>query len=175
MQFQARRFGGCVACHHALCARCRQRRTSCRSRASERVAGVRETLVGRPLITVSQCCVSVRKRLMWRRQTAAVRTSQREGPCRDAVAPAVVVVLAVGLGLLFVPPEAARAAPAVVMPANTSRSPQARIERRNAFTSPKSIASRRPSGRENALGEQPLGAAYAIVVTTVAIPAFVSC
>src|SRR6476620_11624503 len=135
MQFQARRFGGCVACHQALCARCRQRRTSCRSRPSEREAGARETLVGCPRITVSQCCVSVRKRRMWRRQTAAVRNSQREDPCRDSVAPAVVLVFAVGLGLLFVPPEAARAAPAVVMPANTSSSPQPRIERRNAFTS----------------------------------------
>src|SRR4051794_14105114 len=113
MQVHARRFGGCVACHHALCARGRQRRTSCWSRGSERVAGKRETLVGRPRITVSQCCVSVRKRRTWRRQTAAVRNSQREGPCRDAVVPVVVVVLAVGLRLLLLPPEAARAAPAV--------------------------------------------------------------
>src|SRR5436190_9124149 len=89
MQIQSRRYGGCVACHHALCARCRQRRTSCRSRASERVAGERETLVGCPRITVSQCCVLVRKRRMWPRQTAAVRNSQRE---RALVATGVVVV-----------------------------------------------------------------------------------
>src|SRR6266550_4707069 len=163
MQIQSRRFGGCVACHHALCARCRQRRTTCRSRASERVAGERETLVGCPYITVSQCCVSVRKRRMWRRQTAAVRNSQREGPCRDSVAPTVVLVLVLGFGLLWLPPEPAAAAAAVVMPANASRSPQARIERRNAFTSRSRL---QVGGRAGGIrpGRAPLGAAYAIVV-----------
>src|SRR4051794_6963108 len=164
MQVQARRFGGWVACRHALCARCRQRRTSCRSRVSERVAGERETSIGRPRITVSQCCVSVRKRRMWPRQTAAVRNSQREGAL---VATGVVVVPVVGPELLSLFLEAGAAPAAVAMPANASRSPQARIERRNAFTSQGRL---QVGGRAGGIrpGRAPLGAAYAIVVPRVA-------
>jgi hypothetical protein len=95
------------------------------------VAGERETLVGCPLITVSQCCVSVRKRRMWRRLTAAVRNSQRDGSVRAAVVATVVLVPVVGLEPAWLVFEAAAAAAAVVRPANASRSPQARIERRN--------------------------------------------
>jgi hypothetical protein len=74
--------------------------------------------------------------------------------------------------VLSVPLPAAAAA--VAMPANASRSPQARIERRNSRP-PGSIASRRPSGREGALGQAPLGAAYAVVGVNVADDTFVSC
>src|ERR1700756_1462337 len=96
---------------------------------------------------------------MWRSEAAACRRSQREVALGGSAAPAVVVVpavvvrLVVELGLpwlsLF---EAVAAAAAVAMPANASRSPQARMERRNAFTS-RSIASRRPSGRDTPLSE----------------------
>jgi hypothetical protein len=54
-------------------------------------------------MTVSQCCVSARKRWIWRREAAAVRSSQRDAPCRDSlvltVEVAVVVVLVVVFGL----------------------------------------------------------------------------
>src|SRR4051812_4577923 len=154
MQSQARKYGGWLARHHVRCATCRQRRSSRRSRPneraeSERAESERETFSGgRPCMTVSQCAVSVRKRRMWRCQAAAVRNSQRDGPVWAAVV--VTVVLVLGLLSLFL--EAVAAAAAVAMPANASSSPQARIERRNAVP-PWSIASRRPSGRENALGE----------------------
>ena len=72
---------------------------------------------------------------MWRRQTAVVRSSQRDGPFAETVVPVVVVVLVVGFGLLSLWFEPAAAAAAVVKPANASRSPQARMERRNAVTS----------------------------------------
>jgi hypothetical protein len=45
----------------------------------------------------------------------------------------VVLVLVVWPLVLVAPPVFPAAAAAVVMPANASRSPQARIERRNAF------------------------------------------
>src|SRR4051795_4802015 len=154
MQSQARKYGGWLARHRVRCATCRQRRSSRRSRPneraeSERAESERETFSGgRPCMTVSQCAVSVRKRRSGGCQPAAVRNSQRDGPVWAAVVVTVVVVL--GLLSLFL--EAVAAAAAVAMPANASSSPQARIERRNAVP-PWSIASRRPSGRENALGE----------------------
>jgi hypothetical protein len=75
---------------------------------------------------------------MWRRQVAAVRSSQREGAFPEVVVPGVVVVVlvpVVGVGLVPLVFEAAAAAAAVVKPANASRSPQARIERRKSSTS----------------------------------------
>jgi hypothetical protein len=70
---------------------------------------------------------------MWRRHLAAVRSSQREDPVRASVVVAtVVLVVVVGLELVSVFLEAPAAAAAVVKPANASRSPQARIERRNS-------------------------------------------
>ena len=114
---------------------------------------------------------------MWRRQRAAVRRSQREGVFREtAVATVVPVVLvpAVGLGLVPLGFEAVAAAAAVVRPANASRSPQARMERRNLLPpevdckSEAERAGRRP-------GRAPLGAAYAIGVTTVTVATFVAC
>jgi hypothetical protein len=90
-------------------------------------------------MTVSQCRVSARKRWIWRREADAARSSQREGTSRDAVVltveVAVVVVPVVVFGLSWLFFEAVAAAAAVAMPANASRSPQARIERRNAITS----------------------------------------
>jgi hypothetical protein len=87
-------------------------------------------------MTVSQCRVSARKRWIWRREVAAVRSSQREGTCRDSVVltveVAVVVVPVAVFGLVF---KAVAAVAAVAMPANASRSPQARIERRKSRTS----------------------------------------
>jgi hypothetical protein len=54
-------------------------------------------------MTVTQCRVSARKRWIWRREAAAVRSSQRDELCRDSVVltveVAVVVVLVVVLGL----------------------------------------------------------------------------
>jgi hypothetical protein len=55
-------------------------------------------------MTVSQCCVSTRKRWIWRREAAAVRSSQRDELCLDSavvltVEVAVVVVLVVVSGL----------------------------------------------------------------------------
>src|SRR5262249_2686234 len=75
---------------------------------------------------------------MWRRQRAAVRRSQRESAFPEAVVVTVVLVVVVpvvGLGLVPLGFEAGGAAAAVVRPANASRSPEARMERRNAFTS----------------------------------------
>ena len=71
---------------------------------SERAESERETFAGGlPRMTVSQCCVSARKRWIWRREAAAVRSSQRDELCRDSVVltveVAVVVVLVVVLGL----------------------------------------------------------------------------
>src|SRR5438046_3189205 len=158
MQSQARKYGGWFARHRVLCATCRQRRSSRRSRPneraeSERAESERETFAGgRPYMTVSQCRVPLRKRRIWRRQAAAVRSSQREGSVWASVVATVVPVLGVVLGLLSLFCEAVAAAAAVAMPANASSSPQARIERRNAVP-PWSIASRRPSGRESALGQ----------------------
>jgi hypothetical protein len=86
-------------------------------------------------MTVSQWRVSARKRRMWRRHLAAVRNSQRDGTCWASVVATVVLVVAVGFEPLCVFSEAPAAAAAVVKPANASRSPQARMERRNAFTS----------------------------------------
>jgi hypothetical protein len=54
------------------------------------------------------------------------------------------------------------AAAAAATPANASKSPQARMERRNLLYLPRSIASRRPNGREIRSRRAPLGAAYAI-------------
>jgi hypothetical protein len=63
---------------------------------------VREALAGgRPRMTVSQWFVSARKRRMWRRHLAAVRSSEREGPVAETVVPAVVVVLVAGFKLLL--------------------------------------------------------------------------
>src|SRR6059036_1782843 len=101
MQSQARKYGGWFARHRVLCATCRQ------------------------------CRVPLRKRRIWRRQAAAVRSSQREGPVWASVVATVVPVLGVVLGLLSLFCEAVAAAAAVAMPANASSSPQARIERRN--------------------------------------------
>jgi len=53
-------------------------------------------------------------------------------------------------------------------PAGQDRAPQ-------CVYLPGSTASRRPSGRDSPLASTPLGAAYAIGVTTVAIPGFVLC
>ena len=90
---------------------------------------------GRPYMTVSQCRVPLRKRRIWRRQAAAVRSSQRESRVWASVVATVVPVLGVVLGLLSLFCEAVAAAAAVAMPANASSSPQARIERRNSITS----------------------------------------
>jgi hypothetical protein len=71
---------------------------------------------------------------MWRRQRPAVR----DCACRSAgtAVVAAVVVLASEVELVLGSPsvllEPAAAAAAVAMPANASRSPQARMERRNA-------------------------------------------
>jgi hypothetical protein len=82
-------------------------------------------------MTVSQWRVSARKRRMWRRQTFAARTSQREGASPELVVPVAVVVLVLVLVVeVSVPPAAAAA---VAMPANASRSPQARMERRKSI------------------------------------------
>src|SRR5436305_14898859 len=101
MQSQARKYGGWFARHHVLCATCRQRRSSRRSRSNERAESERAESErapfagGLPCMTVSQCRVSVRKRRMWRRQAAAVRSSQREGPV-GAASVVGTVVLALG-------------------------------------------------------------------------------
>jgi hypothetical protein len=92
-----------------------------------------------------------------------VRDSVVEGVVAEAVVVDVVVDFAV-LSVLLGPAAAA----AVAMPANASRSPQARMERRNLLYLPRSIASRRPNGREIRVGRAPLGAAYAIVGARVA-------
>ena len=84
-------------------------------------------------MTVVQCRASARKRWIWRRKMAAFRTSQGEGASWDTVVATVVVALEMVIGLVSVLLEAVAAAAAVAMPANASRSPQARIERRNAF------------------------------------------
>jgi hypothetical protein len=99
---------------------------------------VREELAGgRPFITVSQCCVSARKRRIWRCQRAAVRRSQREGAAvRETVVEVVALVVVMPVVVVVVVPlvcEAGAAAAAVVRPTNASRSPQAKIERRNLF------------------------------------------
>jgi hypothetical protein len=89
-------------------------------------------------MTVSQWRVSARKRRIWRRQRASCRSSQREGVFTDPVVPLVVVVVVVvfvlvaGLELSPLLLDAVAAAAAVAMPANASRSPQARMKRRNA-------------------------------------------
>ena len=88
---------------------------------------------------------------MWRCQRAAVASSQREGAFRETVVLVVVLVVVgpvVGLGLVPLGCEAGAAAAAVVRPTNASRSPQAKMERRNLFL-PRSIASRRPNGRDS--------------------------
>jgi hypothetical protein len=71
---------------------------------TERAESERETFAGGwPLMTVSQCLLSARKRWIWRRAATAVRSSQRDAPCRDSVVltveVAVVVVLVVVFGL----------------------------------------------------------------------------
>src|SRR4029078_3128275 len=87
-------------------------------------------------MTVSQWRVAARKRWMWRRPTPAVRRSPREGPVRAAVVATVVVVVpAVRPGLASLCLEAAAAAAAVVRPRKASSRQQARLERRNTFTS----------------------------------------
>jgi hypothetical protein len=149
----------------------------------ERAAGVLDTRAGgRPRITVTQRRVSARNRRISRRQALAVLISQREGALPATVVPSVVLVVAVvlepGLELpLSVDPVAAAAA--VAMPANASRSPQARMERRNFVTSrfdckseaeragrcpPCVSAGRRRLCRRRSQprGQAPLGAAYAI-------------
>jgi hypothetical protein len=113
-----------------------------------------ELVIGLPCITASQRRVPARKLWIWRLQYRAARASARRAAAVFVVTRAVVVEVVV-LVLVVVcpaPPVFPAAAAAVVMPANASRSPQARIERRNAFPL-RSIASRRPSGRDNAHGE----------------------
>jgi hypothetical protein len=81
---------------------------------------------------------------MWRSQADACRLSEGEGPFAESAWPTVVVMPAavvvvvpvVGLGLPWLSFEAVAAAAAVAMPANASRSPQARMERRNAVYLP---------------------------------------
>lgn len=73
---------------------------------------------------------------MCRRQRAAVRRSQREGAVRETVVEVVVLVVVVPVVVGVVVPlvvGAGAAAAAVVRPTNASRSPQAKIERRNLF------------------------------------------
>src|SRR5215470_19265364 len=112
---------------------------------------------------------------MWRRQRAAVRSSQREGVFRDAVATVVPVVLVpvVGLGLVPLGFEAVAAAAAVVKPANASSSAQATIERRNLVLPGRLQVGGRAGGIRPR--RAPLGAAYAIGVTTVTAATFVAC
>jgi hypothetical protein len=86
-------------------------------------------------MTVVQCRVSARNCRIWRCQRAASRTSQREGAFWDSVVATVVAALVVVPGPVSVFLEAVAAAAAVVRPANASRSPQARIERRKSFPS----------------------------------------
>jgi TRAP-type mannitol/chloroaromatic compound transport system substrate-binding protein len=63
--------------------------------------------------------------------------------------------------------EAVAAAAAVAMPANASKNPQARMERRNTF--PPQVDCKSEAERAGyALKRAPLGAAYAIVVSRVA-------
>src|SRR3954451_13201544 len=101
MQSQALKYGGWFARHRVVCATCRQRRSSRRSRPneraeSERAESEREAFAGGlACMTVSQCRVCVRRRRMWLRQAAAVRSSQREGPVRASVVATVVLVLGV--------------------------------------------------------------------------------
>ena len=52
-------------------------------------------------MTVSQCRVSARKRWIWRREAAAVRSSQREGTSRDSVVLTVEVAVVVVLVVVF--------------------------------------------------------------------------
>lgn len=101
--------------------------TECAASEREPFAG------GRPCITVSQCLVSAWKRRMWRRERAAVRSSQAEGLSAAWVVVAVVLVPGVEVGFVSVCFEIAAVAAAVVRPRNASRSPQAKIERRNLF------------------------------------------
>jgi hypothetical protein len=138
---------------------------------------VRETFAGgRPSITVCQCRVSARKRRIWRRQRAAVRSSQREGFGVETVVATVepvVVVLVVGLGLVPFGFEAPAAAAAVVKPASASRSAQATMKRRNLFLPGRLQVGGRTGGIRPR--RAPLGAAYAIGVPTVTVATFVSC
>ena len=103
---------------------------------------------------------------MWRRQVAAVRSSQREGPFGAVVVLPVVAVIVV-LVLAWLSCEPVAAAAAVAMPANASSSPQARIERRKTLTSQVDCKSEAERAGD-ALGRAPLGAAYAIVPPRVA-------
>jgi hypothetical protein len=83
---------------------------------------------GRPWITVNQRRVPLREFRICRLQYATARASAwREVVVETVVAAAVLVVVVV-----LSAEEPTAAAAAVVMPANASRSPQARIERRNA-------------------------------------------
>jgi hypothetical protein len=85
----------------------------------------------------------------------------------DVVVTTVVVDVVLVLVVWPALPDPPDAAAAVVMPTNASRSPQARIERRNSFPlevdckSEAERAGRRPR-------RAPLGAAYAIVAPRVA-------
>ena len=91
----------------------------------------------------------------------------------------VVVVVAAGVLVLVVElsfvPLAVAAAAAVAMPANASKSPQARIERRNSMTSWVDCKSEAERAGRLAFRRAPLGAAYAVVSGNVADDTFVAC
>src|SRR3954467_2527892 len=141
MQSHALSFGGWFARRQAACSRCRQAFASRRSRATERTAertaSKRGALTGgRPRITVSQRRVPARKLRRWRFQWAIARSLARALLARDsAVATVVVAVTVVFVVELELAPllDPAAAVAAVAMPANASRSPQARMKRRNAL------------------------------------------
>src|SRR5690242_20722960 len=111
---------------------------------------------------------------MWRRERAAVRSSQAEGLSAASVVATVVLVPVVALGLVSVCFEIAAAAAAVVRPRNASRSPQARIERRNLFL-PKVDCKSEAERAGIRPGRAPLGAAYAIGLARVTVATFVAC
>jgi hypothetical protein len=88
----------------------------------------------------------------------------------DSAVEAVVVDVVVEIVVLSVLLGPAAAA-AVAMPANASKSPQARMERRNLLYLPRSMQVGGRTGGRIRSGRAPLGAAYAIVGARVATDA----
>src|SRR5213076_632192 len=167
MQFQVWRCGGWVARHQAARSRCRQALASRRSRCTECAAGTRAEPTGRPCTTDSQRRVPAWKRRIWRLQYAAARASVRRAESDFVVTAVVVEVVVVPLVVSPAPPDFPAAAAAVVMPTNASRSPQARMERRNAY--PLVVDCKSEAERAGIRPwRAPLGAAYAIVAPRVA-------
>jgi hypothetical protein len=76
--------------------------------------------------------VPARKLRIWRLQYATARISARRAVVSDFAVTTVVVEVVLVLVVWPALPDPPAAAAAVVMPTNASRSPQARIERRNS-------------------------------------------